>query len=513
VAPAGGRPQAQEDVVNRDWPSELAQARAAHSAGAFAKAAGRLSPALSDPAAPDEALRLLAASLRAQGQAGEAVAPLAALVGRQPVSSVAEHNLAAALGDCGRVIESEQAARRAFAKGGRAPETALVLGRALMGQGRLGEAEDVFRSALRLRGDFLPAFRDLAQLVWMRDGDVDKLLATLTPLAAMARDREDAALLLSSILRETAGDRAALDSLEPWLGRGSVEVALAAAAAASGLDPALALEHARRALAKAPSDPRSALGICSALIACGRAGEAIPDLERHLARDPADQYARALLLAAWRLTGDARALTAEDYGRLVRIYRLESGDEAGREAWLERLASALRRLHPFRTHPFQQSVRDGAQSMIDPRAAGDPDIDRLFEALREPIDSYIAGVRPPWMDRPGGAAWRISGAWSIRLGAGGRHTDHVHPRAWVSSAVYIETPPGMDGGDRAGWLRFGAARIGAAFSLPAEHWVRPERGTLVLFPSCLWHGTEPFRGPGERLTVAFDIEPDTTPQS
>lgn len=499
--------------MNRDWPSELAHARAAHSAGAFARASRRLEPALSDPTAPDEALRLLVASLRAQGRAGDAVPALAALVGRQPASSVAEHNLAAALGDCGRATESEQAARRAFAKGGRAPETALVLGRALMGQGRLVEAEDVFRSALRLREDFLPALRDLAQLVWMRDGDIEKLLGTLTPLEEMARDREDAALLLSSILRETAGDQAALDSLEPWLGRGSVEVALAAAAASSGLDPALALEHARGALAKAPSDPRAALGLCAALIASGRAGEAIPGLERHLAADPGDQYARALLLTAWRLTGDARAPTPEDYGRLVRVYRLGSGEEADRAAWLERVASALRRLHPFRTHPFQQSVRDGAQSMIDPRAAGDPDIDRLFKALREPVDSYIAGVRPPWMGWPEGAAWRISGAWSVRLGAGGRHTDHVHPRAWVSSAIYIETPPDVDGGDRAGWLRFGAARIGAAFGLPAEHWVRPEPGTLVLFPSCLWHGTEPFRGPGERLTVAFDIEPDRTQQS
>jgi hypothetical protein len=27
----------------------------------------------------------------------------------------------------------------------------------------------------------------------------------------------------------------------------------------------------------------------------------------------------------------------------------------------------------------------------------------------------------------------------------------------------------------------------------------------VLFPSYLWHGTRPFDGPGERITIAFDI--------
>jgi tetratricopeptide (TPR) repeat protein len=492
----------------RDWLNEFARARAAQAAGDLAGAVSRLSPARSDPAAPDEALKLLASVLRAQGRAGEAAAVLEVRVQRQPTNAVAEHNLAAALGDCGRAAESEQAARRALAKGGRAPETWLVLGRALMGQGRLSEAEDAFRSALGLREDFLPAFKDLAQLAWMRDGDIASLTSTLAPLAALSSRREDAALLLSSIQRETLGDQAALDSLRPWLEQDSVEIALAAAAAASGLQPELALQYAQRALALAPLDPRAQLACLASQIACNRPEAASPGLIQYLSQDPGDQYARALLHTAWRMSGDERALTPDDYGKLVRVYRLASGDEADRAAWLRRTAEALRRLHPFRTHPFQQSVRNGAQAMIDPRAAGDPDIDRLFEDLRDPIDAYIADVQPTWMDqRPADGAWRISGAWSIRLGPGGLHTDHVHPRAWVSSAVYIETPPEVDAGGHAGWLRFGAARIGGAFSLPAEHWVRPEPGTLVLFPSYLWHGTEPFAGTGERLTVAFDLQP------
>ncbi|HYC75887.1 putative 2OG-Fe(II) oxygenase [Brevundimonas sp.] len=472
-------------------------------------AARRLSPALSDPAAPDEALALLVGALRASDNAAGAVPALELLVRRRPGSPVAEHNLAAALGDCDRAAESEQAARRALAKGGRAPETWLVLGRSLVAQGRLDEAEAALRSALASRADFLPGFRDLAQLMWMRHGDLDRLTPVLSPLARFAEAREDAALLLSSILRDTAGDRAALDALASWVERGSAETMLAAAAAASGFDPALALDYARRAFAAAPSDPRTCVAVSSALIACGRPDEAIAGLEGHLTRDPGDQYGRALLLTAWRMTGDSRALTTEHYQRLVRVYRL-GGDAADRAGWLMRTAGALRRLHPFRAHPFQQSVLNGAQSRIDPRAAGDADIDRLFEALRDPIAAYIAEVQPEWLGRPAGGGWRMSGAWSVKLGAGGRHTDHVHPRAWVSSAVYLETPPEIAAGGRAGWLRFGAARIGGVFGLPAEHWVRPEPGTLVLFPSFLWHGTEPFSGPGERLTVAFDLQPGQT---
>lgn len=493
-------------VVAEDWASRLRRAQVAQAAGDLAGAARALSSGLSDPAAPDEAVRLLAAVLRARGRPEEAAPALKVLARRKPDSAVAEHNLAAALGDCDRAVESEAAARRALAKGGKAPETWLVLGRALVAQGRLDEADASLRSALALRSDFLPAFRDLAQLIWMRRGEVDALAEPLAPLAHLARTREDAALLLSSILRDTAGDRAALDALEPWLIRPSVDIALAAAAAASGLDPALALDHARRAAALAPGDPRASLAESAALIACGQADVAAPRLERSLAADPGNQHARALLLTAWRMTADPRALTADDYHRMVRVFPL--GDGPDRTAWLARTATALRRLHSFRSHPFQQSVLNGAQSRIDPRAAGDADIDRLFGALVAPVQRYIDEVNPPWRGGAAGRDWRISGAWSVKLTAGGRHADHVHPRAWISSAVYIETPSQVDAGGREGWLRFGAARIGAAFSLPGEHWVRPEPGSLVLFPSFLWHGTEPFAGAGERLTVAFDVAPE-----
>ncbi|TYC86895.1 putative 2OG-Fe(II) oxygenase [Novosphingobium sp. BW1] len=43
---------------------------------------------------------------------------------------------------------------------------------------------------------------------------------------------------------------------------------------------------------------------------------------------------------------------------------------------------------------------------------------------------------------------------------------------------------------------------------PLAH-IRPKPGNLVLFPSSLWHSTEPFYGEADRLTVAFDIVPET----
>jgi tetratricopeptide (TPR) repeat protein len=462
-----------------------------------------------DPAAPPAVLRLLATSLRLLNRGAEAVPVMERLAALQPDSSVAEHNLAAVLGDLGRFSDGERAARRALAKGGRAPETWLVLGRALQGQIRLDEAEAAFRQALRANPHFVDAHRDLAQLIWMRDGDAAAALAEVDGALSGAPGNLALAALRASIQREVLGDREAYEGLAAWADAADVGVQMTAAAAAGGFDPALALRHAERAERLAPGHGPIRLARLSALIAGQRADEALPGLDAFLIDHPWDQYALALQRTAWRMTGDPRALKRADYEALVRVYDLEPpAGTPDREAWLEAVAAGLRRMHPFQTHPFGQSVRFGAQSALDPRRAGDSDVDGLFEALRDPIIRHVAHMagRGDPAGRRADAGWDIAGAWSVRLTAGGRHSDHVHPKGWISSAAYIALPETAEAAPRGGWLRFGAARIGA-FALEPEYWVGPRPGAVVLFPSYLWHGTEPFQTRGERLTVAFDVQP------
>jgi hypothetical protein len=57
----------------------------------------------------------------------------------------------------------------------------------------------------------------------------------------------------------------------------------------------------------------------------------------------------------------------------------------------------------------------------------------------------------------------------------------------------------------AGWLKFGEPNRPVAGVSP-ERMVEPKAGTLVLFPSHMWHGTVPSEG-AERLSAAFDIIP------
>src|SRR5437016_8023901 len=96
-----------------------------------------------------------------------------------PQDRVGWHNLAAAEGDLGHSADAEAAARRALALGVAAPETRLVLARALLDLGRLDEADAFFEEAIALEPGYAHAHRDLAQLRWMRTGQGAAALATL----------------------------------------------------------------------------------------------------------------------------------------------------------------------------------------------------------------------------------------------------------------------------------------------------------------------------------------------
>jgi RNA polymerase sigma factor (sigma-70 family) len=125
-----------------------------------------------------------------------------------PHDRVAWHNIAAAFGDLGHAAQAEDAARRAIALGLQAPETWLVLARALQTLRRLDEAQRAFERAIELRPAYAQAHRDLAQLIWMRTGDA---AAALRPVqrALRAAPRCAELHLVRSLVLEFAGDPAA----------------------------------------------------------------------------------------------------------------------------------------------------------------------------------------------------------------------------------------------------------------------------------------------------------------
>ncbi|PZQ58714.1 MAG: hypothetical protein DI544_13560 [Sphingomonas taxi] len=426
----------------------------------------------------------------------------------RPQSAVAEHNLAAVLGDLGDAAGALRATERALAKGGRAPETQLVRARALQALGALDEAEQAFVAAIAARPDYAVAHRDLAQLRWMRSADLPHAMRQLDA----APDTLELALVRSIVLQAGGREDVAAGVLGAALARAPTALPLLIAAAALEARrgrPEEQLRHATAALRAAPGDIAAARAAVEALLHVGRTGEGAELAERIVAAAPGDQGAVALLATAWRLTGDARyAALCEDPALVSTELLVPPASWRDLPAFLGDLAGALEALHAWRTHPLEQSLRHGSQTQIDLTKADVPVIRALFAALDVPIRAHLdrlgTGSDPVRCRLTGG--YRFAGAWSVRLIPGGYHTDHVHPAGWISSAFYVALPEA----DRAapeGWLSLGRPGVPTRPSLPPSSRIAPAPGMLALFPSYMWHGTEPFGGERPRLTVAFDLLP------
>jgi tetratricopeptide (TPR) repeat protein len=238
------------------------------------------------------------------------------------------------------------------------------------------------------------------------------------------------------------------------------------------------------------------------LLRAGRPERASESATHALGRGPQPML-WSYLSAAWRLTGDPRWQWLEGDPSFVGIY-----DLADKLPALDALAERLRALHRTTHEPLHQSVRGGTQTEGHLFKRTEPEIQALRRAVVEAIEAHVARLPPrepghPLLG-PARSPVRFAGAWSVRLAAGGRHADHVHPSGWLSSALYVTLPEKREGGPPdAGWLTLGEVSD-LDLGLPPLARIEPRPGRLVLFPSTMWHGTLPFES-GERLTVAFDV--------
>lgn len=471
--------------------------------------------ALTERAGPSlDALTARALALKASGRPEEALAIYARAAREHPRSAVAEHNLAALLGDLHRNAEAVAACERARARGGDAPETWLVYGRALQGVARLDEAQAAFEAALARRPGWHEPLRDLAQLIWMRTADAD---AALQPVEqALARWPDHPVLTAVAAKAENYGGRkeaayARVAAAAERAGGTSPDLELTAADLANSLRrPDLGIAHAERALRLERSNPQAAILACDAWLGLGTPEPAARMAERLVQRDPTDVQALARLATAWRLLGDSRAGQLYDYAAFVRAYTLDTPPGwPDLPAYLADLTAALNAVHGFGAHPFDQSLRGGTQTAEDLRGHRDPAIVAFFTAIDGPIRRYMAelGAGDDPHRRRNTGRYAIAGAWSVRLRPDGFHVDHIHPMGWLSSACYLQLPSAVDGEGREGWIKFGEPGVPTTPPLQAEHFVKPAPGTLVLFPSYMWHGTVPFSGDQTRLTAAFDVIP------
>ena len=431
-----------------------------------------------------------------------------------PMSGVAHHNLAAAYGDVSAFHDSLAAASQAKSLGQTGPATRLVEARALQGLGRMDLAEAAYKQILDQSPDLVDALRDQAQMIWMRTGDIDAASRGVIEAVRRNRDNVDLALTLAKV-RQFGGDligaRQVLGAaMRRHVGPNFGLLLFASELAIEAGDESVALEFARTAVGLAPELPRALYCLCDALLAAGKADEAVPIAQSLYSRDATDQNAIVRYATALRLVGDPLSQTFFDYDTYVRPYMISAPDGwPSVSDYLADLKAELLLRHTYVEHPFDQSLRHGGQTPINLNRAREPAISAFASAIDGPIRDHIQHLRASQTPLGARAAdgYEIIGAWSVLLRPNGFHHDHIHHLGWLSSAFYVDVPPAPPANPREGWIRFGAPGSRTSPVLAAEHYVQPQPGMLVLFPSYLWHGTVPFSSEVRRLTMAFDVRP------
>lgn len=492
----------------------LDQAKTLLDEGRLAEALALTTPLADHPNPTHRALAMHATALKAVGRREEALVFDQRATMRFGNSGVAWHNLAATLGDLGHGAEAVEAMNRGFKLGLDGALSWGVMARSKAAAGDLDGAEQAYLEALKRAPQRDELAAEYADLVWMRRGDVTEA-QVLLDRAAHAGGPPGPLLTSKAKLYEAAGepDKAA-DLLALAAERMPDDMALVMAAGQAAMERGRLDEAERLVLsveAKLPDLPGVLNQVAIVYLAQGKADLALEKVKKGLALTPDNQSLWGWAATAARAVGDPLYGELYDYDAMVGVYDIETPPGwDSLEAYLADLATALNKMHVYNEHPSLQSLRHGSQTTHRLTGSDEPAIKAFFKAVDKPIRQHIAdmgeGTDPVRSRRTGN--YRIEGSWSVRLKPGGFHKDHFHSEGWLSSAFYVETPDSaLDTDEKQGWIRFGQPPFKTDPELPAEHFVRPKPGRLVLFPSYMWHGTVPFTTNERRLTIAFDAVP------
>lgn len=462
----------------------------------------------SDP----ESWSLMAATIREQGRIMEAESLYRKTLAIAPGYAAAHHELGAVWSRMDRPEEALEAFRQAQKLGSSGAGISLDLGRAYLQMYRFEEAERAFAEAVRaaprdpdaqlhlarvrfMRGD--PAFaRDLVAAADALDDDIHlgtRFGVLLTQIGLLERAERHFERLLRRHGRPPEA-LSALARLQLEIGR-----------------PGKARPLVVDAVRAKPEDADVAESAAAVLLACGEAELASWYVARYRQRRPLDQGWIAYEAVVARLLDPDRYRALYDFDRLVRVYDLEAPPGWTSTAEMnDALREVLACRHRSPTLPVEESLRHGSRTTRSLLTDPDAVIQTILKAFEAPLDDYCrslgTGAGHPVSARNVGRA-RLVDAWSVQLRRHGYHVNHFHRAGWISSAYYVTTPDEVGDADRMpGWIRFGEPR----FAVPganAERFIQPAPGRLVLFPACMWHGTNEIDGSGPRTTISFDATP------
>lgn len=397
------------------------------------------------------------------------------------------------------------------------PQVFLNIANTLVGLGRLGEAVNHYLKAINLNPRSNFAHENVNNVLWQMGRQADVGLSYQFARQAMPEDPDIHEMAAEGLMYFSRYDEAEADLANAARLRPNTpgQYRLWTALRLGQMRPDDAMAIAKAGLQHMPEEQDLLRKLAEAALLAGQPAEAFDAARRIAALNPFDQHAAAYSATALRLMGrDSEAHQLYDYERFVHQVELPApAPHADLGAYHQALADALDKLHHAQNEPIYQTLRNGTQTHegLFTRPGVDRTVVELGNQVMAAAERFIAGLPDmpshPFVGRKG-AKMDWSGSWSVRLRGGGFHTDHIHPKGWISGVYYVDMPDCLaDEEAKPGWIKFGEYSRPIGPSLPWEKAVRPRPGLLVLFPSYMWHGTLPTSGDQQRLTVAFDIAP------
>jgi len=448
----------------------------------------------------------------------------------------AEHNLAVVLRLDNRPMEAIEHYGRLLDRGINDYQLLHNVANAYSDLGEIEQASAGFMAALEQQPDYVHSHINLSTLRWEQGDAANYLNSFDTAFAAGYQTVPMQRAYLELLLRAERFDEIErfLASLEGvlddaahhnYLGRvagrqSRWDEAVAEHKMAVSLDGASTTAPLTQVTGNPDEALNYSLDLVAAQLATGEWVAARDKLLQILADDSTHPLAVAYLSTVWRLQNDSRRTVLADYTNLVQEYWLPEPDEDGRADYLNGLITTLQALHTSQAAPLEQTLVSGTQTRGNLFGRETRELGVLQAMIKDAVTRYVLAMR----EHPASQFMRlpeevnINASWSVSLSSSGYHTSHMHPLGAISGVYYVDIPAEIgaaNGGGEAhaaaGCLTLGQPGIDVGVELDAEHSVVPKAGKLVLFPSFLWHGTQPFTSRHNRLTIAFDVAPRPQP--
>jgi tetratricopeptide (TPR) repeat protein len=425
----------------------------------------------------------------------------------RPDHAEAFHNLGIVHAAQGRAEDALAAQRRALIVDPRCLPAGMEAAALLRRQGHDAEALNLYEQVIATAPGHVPAHREYTDLAWSLGHDI-RDLKTYAFARAQIGDRPDLLLAEAEMrlrLNQPTQAETLLANAQRHAPRDDgIANALARALALLGKTED-ARDQFERAIAAAPGVAAHRQDFAAFLLNNRDFDAARHVLKQALRLAPRNQSNLACLALAERALGHPSWRQLMDIELVQEIHLPVPPGFADAASFHAALTEELMARHAHRVAPLDQTLRGGTQTVGSLFTAPTRAVGLLRDAITRAVEEYVTALprdaAHPFLSRVGDG-FDFAGSWSSCLAPGGFHTNHVHPAGWISSAYYVALPEGDEGA-----LQFGQSQFLLGQDDRPMRVVKPEIGTLVLFPSYFWHGTVPFRSGGRRLTVAFDAVP------